>query len=351
MFSTLCFLVAFTPLLCRLSSAPLPLPPLSLMRIDAFSVSDHCARPPSRLNSLKPTQFEWAIDLPKDGQLTPCSFKFKDQTFSLNLRGPTTIVFTMPTATSPRVTADIYSLDEEALKSLETGCDDPALAHNELELVPRAATPHDEALDQAVEDAVDSAVMAENADAADMDWAMQAPVSPSNVGEDHQSDVGYIEYAGYEPIESDDSDSDFDSDAEIEAHQPEEGSDDLLFESDDPPFLPLIFKKFKYKLKGPWLNLSLRIQQWLEKLVHEDKHGLKQWGTDLFWIAFIAAHPEFPNGPWPEWNGYAVTYESLFLTEWMKRSQDDHVVCDIRKEMWDEVEQRVLIYYGRLRRV
>lgn len=120
----------------------------------------------------------------------------------------------MPTASSPCVTADIYSLDKEAFKALQTDCDHSTQDNNELELVPRAATARDEFLDQAVEKAINSAVKVKNTDSACMDWSPTSPLTwPKAISRvmrctNMQATTQRIS-----------DDSSYDSDAEIVGHQ------------------------------------------------------------------------------------------------------------------------------------
>ena len=124
----------------------------------------------------------------------------------------------------------------------------------------------------------------------------------------------------------------------------------MIVGPDDPSWLALVVKKkFKYRLRGPWLMLSYQIQQWLLDIFREDsEHPLLQWGIELFWIAYIAAFPEFPYGTvWPEWDGYAIPFECGILTNWMNRPRPEiDIVCETREEMWSEVNHRVLLYFG-----
>ncbi|KAI0798528.1 hypothetical protein BC629DRAFT_1438960 [Irpex lacteus] len=308
----------------------------------ALSPTDN-APTPSRLT---PMQFEWSINAPsgKDGQKTSCSFAFRDQSFNFHLRGPTTVVFTMPTPRSPRVTADIYSMDEEALKTLSTQCDDQAQVIDKREPELRAATPCESAVDQAVEDAINNAI---KADAVDLSREEQAPDYPLNVDEDPEGDEKMVERKdhgeGYEDVDEENRDS---SDFDYPQHQPD--SDDVIVGPDDPPFLTLLTEDFEYHLRGPWLLASYQIQEWLVKVLREhDEDPLLQWGIELFWVCFIAAYPEFPHGnAWPEWNGHAIPFECEFLTNWMSRSHDPDAVPETREEMWDEVTRRVLLYFG-----
>lgn len=129
----------------------------------------------------------------------------------------------MPTARSPRVIADVYTLTEGTVEPLEALCDDQAPA--------TANTPYDTAVDQAIEHAVDIAVKDEATDSASVNWEERSPDCPLDVDEnagmgaemvDHEDfreqDDGYDdednEDDGYD--DEDDEDDDIDSDASSE---------------------------------------------------------------------------------------------------------------------------------------
>lgn len=76
-------------------------------------------------------------------------------------------------------------------------------------------------------------------------------------------------------------------------------------------------------------------------------HPLWEWGIDLFWIAFIAAYPEFPNGSWPFWDT-RIPCKGTFLTTWLRNEAPRRVNADpeirtllIRGKMWEEFQERL----------
>lgn len=45
------------------------------------------------------------------------------------------------------------------------------------------------------------------------------------------------------------------------------------------------------------------------------------WAQDAYWIAFVAAYPDFPHGDWPMWD-YKVALDGPFIKGWMEQKED-----------------------------
>ncbi|KAH7931054.1 hypothetical protein BV22DRAFT_985002, partial [Leucogyrophana mollusca] len=92
-------------------------------------------------------------------------------------------------------------------------------------------------------------------------------------------------------------------------HQPSEPHGDVLI-----PFLPLPHT-FNHSDQNHWTVLAHNIQDWLVTMAHLESQQWT-WGRDAFWLAFVAANPEFPNGKWAEWDP-RIPLEGEFIERWM----------------------------------
>lgn len=66
-------------------------------------------------------------------------------------------------------------------------------------------------------------------------------------------------------------------------------------------FLPLAPAFDKASTKA-WVTLASRIQNWLIFYIQDQHLAHWKWGSEVFWIAFVAAFPSFPLGEWPLWD-------------------------------------------------
>lgn len=66
-----------------------------------------------------------------------------------------------------------------------------------------------------------------------------------------------------------------------------------------------------------WAALSKDIERWLVDDVKSTSVPQWAWGRDAFWLAYIAAHPMFPNGRWSPWDS-RIPLEGQFIEEWLK---------------------------------
>ncbi|KAG1753111.1 hypothetical protein EDD22DRAFT_784685 [Suillus occidentalis] len=79
------------------------------------------------------------------------------------------------------------------------------------------------------------------------------------------------------------------------------------------PFLPLP-SNFSPVDSYHWLQLSQQIQRWLVFILAESQHW--KWGCDVFWLAFVGACPDFPNGQWPRWDT-RIPLKGQFIKQWL----------------------------------
>ncbi|EGN98870.1 hypothetical protein SERLA73DRAFT_152660 [Serpula lacrymans var. lacrymans S7.3] len=81
------------------------------------------------------------------------------------------------------------------------------------------------------------------------------------------------------------------------------------------PFLPLQLS-FDPGSSQCWINLVAGVQTWLlVDVVYRCCHAWI-WGQEAFWMAFVAAYPDFPAGDWSGWSS-KILLEDLFLNSWM----------------------------------
>ncbi|KAF8840948.1 hypothetical protein BDN67DRAFT_929416 [Paxillus ammoniavirescens] len=81
------------------------------------------------------------------------------------------------------------------------------------------------------------------------------------------------------------------------------------------PFLPLA-PTFDPMDSRQWATLSKDIERWLVHDVQTTSAPQWAWGRDAFWLAYIAAHPMFPNGSWSPWDP-RIPLEGQFIEEWL----------------------------------
>ncbi|KAG2339511.1 hypothetical protein BDR05DRAFT_977721 [Suillus weaverae] len=80
------------------------------------------------------------------------------------------------------------------------------------------------------------------------------------------------------------------------------------------PFLPLPHN-FSPTDSYHWSQLSEQIQLWLVTIPEESQYWM--WGRDAFWLAFVGACPDFPNGSWPKWDA-RIPLEGQFIEHWLE---------------------------------
>ena len=94
-------------------------------------------------------------------------------------------------------------------------------------------------------------------------------------------------------------------------------------------FLPLS-STFDKTSAEAWLSLASQIQQWLIFCLRDEGTPHWKWGVEVFWVAFIAAHPSFPLGEWPLWDS-RIPMAGLFIERQL-------VANDFKETTWRAVE-------------
>ena len=122
------------------------------------------------------------------------------------------------------------------------------------------------------------------------------------------------------------------------------------FNNDCITFLPLqSFNPFNNKC---WSSLAEDIQEWLLNVVVDPFSQEWTWGHELFWMAFMATYPTFPQGDWPSWDA-KISVEGVFTQGWLDRggaegienSSKTEPVAMLHKDVWDQFCQTVSLYY------
>ncbi|KAF8345692.1 hypothetical protein F5887DRAFT_1158668 [Amanita rubescens] len=83
----------------------------------------------------------------------------------------------------------------------------------------------------------------------------------------------------------------------------------------DISFLPLPIG-FDYQHDECWKVLVEQIAEWLVSTVADSSTPEWAWGQEAFWMAFIAAFPQFPAGEWPVWNP-RIPMAGSFIQSWL----------------------------------
>ncbi|KAI6148919.1 hypothetical protein BKA82DRAFT_3934573, partial [Pisolithus tinctorius] len=108
------------------------------------------------------------------------------------------------------------------------------------------------------------------------------------------------------------------------AHQSERSTHSVAVSSIDQedsagdfpiPFLPLA-STFDPMDTCHWAALSKDIERWLVNDIRTTSIPQWAWGRNAFWLAYIAAHPMFPNGSWSVWDP-RIPMEGQFIEEWL----------------------------------
>ncbi|KAG2029760.1 hypothetical protein BDR03DRAFT_825306, partial [Suillus americanus] len=92
-----------------------------------------------------------------------------------------------------------------------------------------------------------------------------------------------------------------------------------------------------------WVTLLYKLESWLVHIVVDTCTPEWTWGRDAFWIAFLAAYPDFPHGSWPLWNS-RISLEGAFIESWtLTEDPEDSpaLITDhdtIRAVIWTEFQ-------------
>jgi hypothetical protein len=106
-----------------------------------------------------------------------------------------------------------------------------------------------------------------------------------------------------------------------------------------------------------WVCLASNIERWLLEVATDRRHPQWQWGLDLFWLSFIAAHLNFPAGEQcPLWNP-DIPFSGAFLMRWLDNlgHSDDEDLCpstnpdnlhyqSVRADLWAEWERQIGLF-------
>ncbi|KAI6143463.1 hypothetical protein BKA82DRAFT_167783 [Pisolithus tinctorius] len=119
------------------------------------------------------------------------------------------------------------------------------------------------------------------------------------------------------------------------------------------PFLPLA-PMFNPMDTCHCAMLSKDIEQWLMNDVQTTSVPQWAWGNDAFWLAYIAAHPMFPNGSWSVWDP-RIPMEGQFIEEWlnddgMNGSADGMSSNETAEHMllfniWESFSRHIALFY------
>ncbi|KAG1800597.1 uncharacterized protein BJ212DRAFT_1287203, partial [Suillus subaureus] len=94
-----------------------------------------------------------------------------------------------------------------------------------------------------------------------------------------------------------------------------------------------------------WSVLTRQVESWLVDTIQDVRAPEWAWGCDTFWMAFIAANPDFPWGSWPNWNP-KISLEGKFIESWMvdnltipaDSSLSQHILDEIHISIWDDFQ-------------
>ena len=96
--------------------------------------------------------------------------------------------------------------------------------------------------------------------------------------------------------------------------------------------------------EASWAKLAGELECWLVGTVRTVQAPEWIWGCNAFWMAFIAAHPNFPRGHWPDWNP-KISLEGRFIESWMDSLSvqteipfSQCIVDEIRTLIWNDFQ-------------
>lgn len=81
-----------------------------------------------------------------------------------------------------------------------------------------------------------------------------------------------------------------------------------------------------------WHFVVLRVEDWLLKFIRDHDSPYWTWGQDLFWIAFLAAYPNFPHGKFQDWDS-RIGFEWRVIAQcmpsrWSRAAEHDEETVD-----------------------
>ncbi|KAG6373001.1 hypothetical protein JVT61DRAFT_7049 [Boletus reticuloceps] len=99
--------------------------------------------------------------------------------------------------------------------------------------------------------------------------------------------------------------------------------------------------KEKLAAKKPltlWQQLTKQIEHCLvaDPLLDSKHPECYRLMRELFWMAFIAAYPDFPRGKWLRWNAL-IPMEGDFISHWMLKDEDTELPdIPIHVVIWEQ---------------
>ncbi|KAI6008691.1 hypothetical protein F5J12DRAFT_824936 [Pisolithus orientalis] len=119
------------------------------------------------------------------------------------------------------------------------------------------------------------------------------------------------------------------------------------------PFLPLA-STFDPMDTCHWATLSKDTERWLVNDVWTTSVPQWAWGRDAFWLAYIAAHPMFPNGSWSAWDP-RIPMEGQFIEEWLNddgmngsadgMSSNETAEHPLLSNIWESFSRHIALFY------
>ncbi len=55
----------------------------------------------------------------------------------------------------------------------------------------------------------------------------------------------------------------------------------------------------------------------MKEYINDRESKIWGWARDAYWIAFVAAYPNFPRATWPMWD-LVVQFDGTFIKEWVE---------------------------------
>jgi hypothetical protein len=64
------------------------------------------------------------------------------------------------------------------------------------------------------------------------------------------------------------------------------------------------------------------------------------WGVEAFWLAYMAAFPEFPNGIWPNWNP-VIDVDGDCIQDWFRCFSQGEGATRGLYEVWEDFQSTI----------
>ena len=95
------------------------------------------------------------------------------------------------------------------------------------------------------------------------------------------------------------------------------------------------------------MALVEQIAEWLVSTVADPSTPEWAWGQEAFWMAFIAAYPQFPAGEWPVWNP-RIPMAGSFIQSWLDenlRNRNFNGSTTLLHDIWLQFQQHLALFY------